>query len=164
MDQEGEEVAKGSYNLADVIHQQNGDLSKAEKLAREALRIRSLTYNSDDHGIGLSCDLLGRILQSQGKLEDETKGSFERSLAIDIRYEGSDGSNTAISNINNGNYNLQLATFQPTVDTKRKYFLISISHIEEVFRIRTKIYGPTHPRTVQAASLLSAITRELSRL
>eukprot|EP00596_Hydrurales_sp_CCMP1899_P008774 CAMPEP_0119037738 /NCGR_PEP_ID=MMETSP1177-20130426/6223_1 /TAXON_ID=2985 /ORGANISM="Ochromonas sp, Strain CCMP1899" /LENGTH=347 /DNA_ID=CAMNT_0006999371 /DNA_START=296 /DNA_END=1340 /DNA_ORIENTATION=- len=33
MDQEGEEVANGSYNLADVIYRQEGDLLKAEELA-----------------------------------------------------------------------------------------------------------------------------------
>jgi hypothetical protein len=164
MDQEGEEVAMGSHNLANVIHRQDGDLLKAEELAREALRIRSLKHNSDDDRIGASCNLLARILQSQGKFEDETKGLFERSLAIFIRREGPDGINNAISNINSGNYYYELARRQPTVDTKRKYFLISKLHIEEGFRIRTKILGPTHPNTVQAASILSDVISALSRL
>jgi hypothetical protein len=113
-------VAIGSYNLANVIHRQDGDLLKAEELAREALRIRSLIYISADDRIGGSCDLLARILQSQGKFEDETQGLFERALAICIRNEGPYGVNTAISNINIGNYYLQFARIQPTVDTKRK--------------------------------------------
>jgi tetratricopeptide (TPR) repeat protein len=163
MDQEGEEVAMGSYNLADVIYRQDRDLLKAEELAREALRIRSLIYNSDNFSIGGSCDLLARILQSQGKFEDETKRLLERSLAIFIRREGPDGANTAISNINTGNYYDELARRQPTVDTKRKYFLLSKSHIEEGFRVQTKIYGPTHPNTVQTASILSDVISALSR-
>jgi tetratricopeptide (TPR) repeat protein len=164
MNQEGEEVAMGSYNLADVIYRQEGDLLKAEKLAREALRIRFLLYSSDEHMIGGSCDLLARILKSQGKFEDETKRLFERSLAIFIRMEGPDGANTAVVNINIGSYYHDLARRQPTVDTKRKYFLISKSHIQEGFRIQTKILGPTHPRTVQVANFLSSLMNELSGL
>jgi tetratricopeptide (TPR) repeat protein len=164
MDQEGEEVANGSYNLADVIYRQEGDLLKAEKLAREALRIRSLIHNSDDHRIGANCDLLARMLQIQGKFEDETKKLFERSLAIFNRREGPHGSNTAISNINSGSYYYELARRQPTINTKRKYFLVSKPHIEEGFRIQTKLFGPTHPNTVHTASLLSSLMDELSRL
>jgi tetratricopeptide (TPR) repeat protein len=164
IDQEGEEVARGSHNLANVILLQDGDLLKAEKLTREALRIRSLIYNSDDLSIGRSCNLLARILRSQGKFEDETQGLFERSLAIYIRMEGPDGANTAVVNINIGRYYYELAQRQPTVDTKRKYFLVSKSHIEEGFRIQTKIYGPTHPITVEAASILSILMNELSKL
>jgi tetratricopeptide (TPR) repeat protein len=162
MDQEGEEVAMGSYNLANVIHRQEGDLSKAEKLAREALRIRSLISGSDDLGIGTSCDLLARILQSQGKFEDETKRLFEHSLAICIRNEGPNGVNSAMVSMNIGLYYFQLARRQPTIDTEREYFLISKSYIEEGLRIKTKIHGPTHPDSVRAASLLSAIRSVLS--
>jgi hypothetical protein len=164
MDQEGEEVAMGSHNLADVIHRQDGDLLKAEKLAREALRIRSLIHSSDDDRIGVSCNLLAHILKSQGKLEDETKRLFERSLAIYIRSEGPGGVNTAMATANVGLYYYQLAEGQPTVDIKRKYFLISKSYIEEGFRIQTKILGPTHPNTVDAAYFLSSLVNELSGL
>jgi tetratricopeptide (TPR) repeat protein len=164
MDQEGEEVATGSHNLANVIHQQKGDFLKAEELVREALRIRSLMCDSDDHKIGASCDLLARILQSQGKFEDETKRLCERSLAIYIRIEGPDGLNTSMISMNVGLCYYQLAEGQPTVDTKRKYFLISKSHIEEGFRIQTKVLGPTHPKTIKSASILSTVTRQLSRL
>ncbi len=57
MDQEGEEMARGAYNLAYVIFQQNGDLIKAEELARESLRIRTLKYGSDHLSVGRSCSL-----------------------------------------------------------------------------------------------------------
>jgi tetratricopeptide (TPR) repeat protein len=110
MDQEGVEVAMGSYNLADVIYRQDGDLLKAEELAREALRIRSLIHSSNDHQIGASCHCLATILESQGRqLEDETKRLFERSLAIYIMIEGPDGLNTANSKLCFGSYYYELA-------------------------------------------------------
>jgi hypothetical protein len=107
---------------------------------------------------------LAKILQSQCKFEDETKRLLERCLAICIRNKGPDGANTAISNVTFGTYYYELAIVQPIVDTRRKHYLISISHIEEGFRIQTKIHGPPYPNTVQAASLLSAFRRELSKL
>jgi hypothetical protein len=59
-------------------------------------------------------------------LKDETKELFERSLAILIRREGPDGSNTAISNIIFGRYYYELVRKEPTVDIKRKYILVLI--------------------------------------
>jgi hypothetical protein len=52
IDQESGVVADGASNLADVILQQNGDLIKAEELAREALRIRSLINDSNHQSVG----------------------------------------------------------------------------------------------------------------
>lgn len=100
--QEGEEVAIGAYNLASVIHQQNGDLRKAEELAREALRIRTLRFGSDHNNVGVTRDLLARILATQCKLGDETRRLLERSLAIFIRNTGKDGINTVVGNSNIG--------------------------------------------------------------
>jgi hypothetical protein len=54
MDQESEPVAEGAYNLANVILQQKGNLIKAEELARESLRIRSLIDDSDQSIMALS--------------------------------------------------------------------------------------------------------------
>jgi hypothetical protein len=51
LDQQSEAVAKGYYDLADVIITQRGDLVKAEKLARESLRIRVL-ITSNNHLVG----------------------------------------------------------------------------------------------------------------
>jgi hypothetical protein len=59
IDQEGEVVAKGSYNLANVSYQQDGGgllkALKAEGLARESLRIRSLIHGNTDERIGACC-------------------------------------------------------------------------------------------------------------
>jgi hypothetical protein len=63
-----------------------------------------------------------------------------------------------------GNYYYELARREPTVATKRKKLLISKLYVEEGFRIRTKIYGPTHPKTVQTASSLSDVISAVSRL
>jgi tetratricopeptide (TPR) repeat protein len=157
MDQEGAEVAQGAYNLADVILQQNGDLIKAEELAREALRIRTLIFDSYDHNIDTSGDLLARILRMQNKLGDETKCLYEQSLAISIRNQGPDGLDTSIGHLNIGKFYSQLALEQPTRQLKQTQLLLAKAHFEESFRINAKIYGPTHPDTVAATSRLAAI-------
>jgi hypothetical protein len=95
IDQESEAVAEGAYNLANVIYRQDGNLMEAEELAREYLRITSLTNDNKDHRVGRACNLLANILSRQDQLGDETRGLYERCLAISIRNEGPDGSNTA---------------------------------------------------------------------
>jgi tetratricopeptide (TPR) repeat protein len=162
IDQESEAVANGAYNLANVIYRQEGDLIKAEELARESLRIRTLINN---YSIVISsCDLLARILSAQGKLGDETKGLYERSLAISIRNEGPDGLNVAIGNINFGQFYCELARKQSTVDAAQTYLILAKSHHEEAQRINSKIYGPTHPNTVDAASRLTDILSAFATL
>ncbi len=52
MNQEGEEVAKGAYDLADVICRQNGDLEgliKAEELIREVLVTGTPKFGHNNH-------------------------------------------------------------------------------------------------------------------
>jgi tetratricopeptide (TPR) repeat protein len=99
IDQETEVVASGAYNLANVIYQQDGDLLKAEELARESLRINP-------------CNLLASILSGQGKLGDETRGLYERSLSTFIRSFGPEGPNTAAANNNLDLFYHQLAEMQ----------------------------------------------------
>jgi hypothetical protein len=98
MDQEGEEIATASYNLAKVIYTLKGDLIKAEVLARESLRISThlQSVTGGYHGVGISCLLLARILESQGNFGDETKVFFERFLAFSVRSAGLDGKDTGI--------------------------------------------------------------------
>jgi tetratricopeptide (TPR) repeat protein len=163
-EQESEEVAMGAYNLGDVIYQQEGDLIKAEELARESLRIRSLIKNSNDDCVGRSYNLLATILRAQGKLGDETRGLYERSLAFFIRYEGPDGLRTAVVNDNLAKFYCQLVDIQPTVDLKRTQLLLAKSHIETALRINLKLYGPTHPHTVNASSRLADVSSRLSRI
>jgi hypothetical protein len=116
IDQESEVVAQGAYNLANVIFRQKGDLLiNAEELARESLRIRTLIYDSNHSTEDVSCDLLARILSTQGKLGDETRGLFERSLAISIRNKGPDGVNAAAGNYSIGQFYQKLARQQSTV-------------------------------------------------
>jgi hypothetical protein len=163
MDQEGEEVAEGAYNLADVIFRQDdGDLIKCEKLARESLRIKTQLHGSNDHRIGRFCTLLGRILQNKSNLGDETKELLERSLAISVVNEGLDGTNTAAGNINIGRFHYNLAMIQSIMSIKRTQLLLAKSCAEEAIRIETKIHNPTHPHSGTATSLLSNILRELS--
>jgi tetratricopeptide (TPR) repeat protein len=163
MNQEGEEVATGAYNLADVIRlQDDGDLIKAEKLARESLLIRTRLYGSNHHRTGRSCTILAKILMNKGKFGDETKELFERSLVIFVMNEGPDGPNIALGNIEIGNFYYHLAMTQSTISIKRTQLLLAKSYAEEAVRIETKIHNPSHPHYVTAASVLSDILRELS--
>jgi hypothetical protein len=160
IDQESEIVAMGAYNLAHVIYWQNGDLIKAEALARESLRIRTLICGSNQTCGGLLAGILG----AQGKFGDEMKGLYERSLAISLRHEGSDGVNVAFTNFNMGKFYGQLANIQPTVDAKRTQLLLAKSHFVEALRIQSKVYGPTHPSTVKTASHLNIISEASSQI
>jgi tetratricopeptide (TPR) repeat protein len=164
MDQESEEIATCAYNSANVIFKQNGDLIKAEELAREALRIQTLIFGSDNNDLGISCDLLARILRAQSRLGDETRELSERALAIYAKNHGPDGLNTACGNDNVGDFYYELAEMQPTIDSKRTQLLLAKSHFEEALRIYLMLYDPTHPNTIYTTSRLADIVRELSEL
>jgi hypothetical protein len=164
IDQESELVAMGAFNLASVIYNQKGDLIKAEGLARESLCIRTLIYGSDHNNIDVICGLLAAILGSQGKLGDETKRLYECSLALSLRHEGPNGLNVAITNFNMGKFHRQLASMQSTVDAKQTQLLLAKSHFVEALRIQSKVYGPTHPNTVQTASELNIVSEDFSHL
>jgi hypothetical protein len=159
IDQGSEVVAVGAYNLANVIYRQKGDLIKAEVLARESLRIRTLIYGSDYYGVAVSCDLLAGILMTQGKLGDETRGLLERYLALSISNHGPDGKYAAVANSNLGSLCCRLAWKENTVDLKRMQFLLAKTHYVEALRIYSKIDGPTHPNTIDASSRLSHVLK-----
>jgi hypothetical protein len=162
IDQEIEEVAIGAFYLANVIYKQEGDLIKAEELAIESLRIRTLVYGNNHIDIDMCCDLLAGILWSRGKFGDETRGLYERYLTISIRNEGPDGLNTATGNFNIGGFYYHLANKQPTVDSKQKQLLLAKFHFAEALRIRSKVHGPTHPSSVHVSSWLTTVLSELS--
>jgi hypothetical protein len=162
VDQQSEEVARGYYNLANVINQQKGDLVKAEMLARESLRILIQLFDNNHPHVGISNGLLGNILQSQGNLGNETKELFERSLAINIKSDGPDGLNTAVANDNFGNFYEKKAESQQTAEIQKEYLHLSQSKYKEALRIYATTLGPDNPKTVQASSLLSSISRKLS--
>jgi hypothetical protein len=163
MDQEGYEVAMGAYNLADVIHRQDdGDLIKAEKLARESIRIITRLYGINHHDIGTGCALLSKILMKQGKYGGEVKEILERSLAVEVVNEGPDGPNTGCGNTEISQFHYKLAMIQSVMSIKRTQLLLAKSYTEEGVRIITKTHNPTHPNYISAESILSDILRELS--
>lgn len=156
-------MALGYHNLANVIHDQKVDFVKAEKLIREALRIRSRLYDKDDLYIGNSSALLAQILQSQRKYGSETKKLLELSLHIDLKQYGPDGVSTAISYANVGTFYRNLSEqLQDTDEVRKNHLSIAQSNFKEAVRIHTKIFGPTHPMSIEFASVLVAITRKLS--
>jgi hypothetical protein len=163
MDQEGKEMARGAYNLADVIHRQNGDLKKAEELGRECLHIGILAYGSSQNEVGLGCNLLVRILKAQGNFGDETRGLYERFLALSLRNEGPEGVNTATGHYNVGFFCLELAQKQSTVDSKRTQLQLAKSLFFEAQRIFSKAYGPTDLHNVEASFCLTNILTYLSQ-
>lgn len=88
LDQPSKAVADGYLNLSNVICSLNGDLVKAEMLARESLRILSHLYDHDHQTLAPSTGQLADILIQQGKLGCETKELLERSLAIGANHSG----------------------------------------------------------------------------
>jgi tetratricopeptide (TPR) repeat protein len=162
LDQQSEPVARGYYDLGEVIFRQKGDLVKAEKLIRESLRIKTHLYGGDHALVGVSGSLLARILLSQGKLGSKTKELYERSLTIGIKNSGSEGLSTAVSNNDLGIlYHLQ-AGCSLIAGRRKEYLALSVSKFKEARRIYAKLFGPDHPNTVQASSQLSVVTRKLS--
>jgi hypothetical protein len=151
VDQQSERVARGNFNLANVIYQQNGDLVKAEMLAKESLRIRTRIFHNDHICVGYSTGLLASVLQSQGNLSNEKKELFERSLAISIKNFGPDGFNTAKDYTNLGVFYHQLAaSSQQTGETRKEHMRLSQSNYEEAVRIYTKTFSLDHPKTIHA--------------
>jgi hypothetical protein len=92
-------------------------MTKAEVLAREALRIRERFHGPYHPKVGRSCILLATILQKQDELGDQTKKLFERSIAIFIRDIGLDGANTTGAYVIIGQYYIKVAKIQSTATT-----------------------------------------------
>jgi uncharacterized ParB-like nuclease family protein len=109
-------------------------------------------------------NLSANVLSTQGKSGDETRGLCERSLAISIRSGGQDGEYAAFGNCHIGEYYQELARNQSTVNALWTHLLPAKFHHEKALRIYSKIYGPTHPCTVDTSSRLTVILRELSQL
>lgn len=162
MDQEGKEVALGHYSLGRVICAQKGDLVRAEMLTRESLRIRAKVHGNDHWFVGSSISLLADIMSKQGKVSDDVKELYERSLAIKVKHEGLDGSNTSIGNTNLGVFYLNRATTEVSSNKRKEYLILAKSYLIEAFRINTKIFGPAHHNTIDAASDLSTVNLLLS--
>jgi hypothetical protein len=135
-DQESEAVAMGALNLANVIVAQKGDLIKAEELARESLRTRTLIFGSNHQSVGRSCYFLTDILVAQNNLGGETRGFFELYLANTLRNWGPDGIITAGAYMSIGNFYYKVAKIQNKIELKKTYLLLAKSHLEEESRIK----------------------------
>jgi len=138
VDQNTEAVARGCYNLANVIYKQDGDFVKAELLVREAYRIWQELYEQDHAYIREALFLLCNLLNTQGKLGDEVKELNELCLAFILKLEGSDAKNTAVWNVYLGGYHHQLAEIYLGADRKEQLRL-SLTYFKEAVRIHVKI-------------------------
>jgi hypothetical protein len=58
-------------------------------------------------------------------------------------------------------YSLRAQVSQ-TAEAKKDHLQLSESKYKESLRICTKVFGPDHPRTIDALSHLSIISRKLS--
>jgi hypothetical protein len=163
LDQQSEAVARGYYDLANVIITQRGDLVKAEKLVRESLRIR-VQIKSNSYLVGYSLGLLTDVLRFRSKLGSEMKEVLEQCLAIDIRNYGPDGANTAGDYGNIGIYYRELADAEQTAETRKEFLRLSEIKIKEALRIYTKIYGPDDPKTLRYSTELFTVRRLISRV
>jgi hypothetical protein len=154
-------MAEGTYNLANVIYRLQGDLIKAEKLARETLRIRTRLEGVGSRNEGYCCLLLARILCEQNNMGDETKKLYERSLALCIRYEGPNAVNTAIQLISIGRFHHKHGGMQSTTQARRKEFLLAKPYLERVILIDSMNHGPIITESRDAKFILASILTEL---
>lgn len=176
VNQESLQVAKGYYNLGNVINQQWNmpgevvDIAEAEMFARESLRIYRLRANN--LGIGSSSGLLGAIFVSQNKLGRESKEMLELALASVIKCCGPEGENTALAYGHLGTYYNRLAQADDCnrlaqadeLNNKRRMknnLELSKSKFEEGLRITTKIFGPNYPQTRQFSQNLMNVSQNL---
>jgi hypothetical protein len=162
VDQHSEAVAKGHYDLAMCINEQNGNLIKAEKLIRESLRIRLLVLDKDHGLVGHSTMLLARNLQLQFKLGSETKELFERFLSISLKHCGPDGTDTATANELLGRFYFAVAETQP-ISERKVHLPLSMSSFQEAHRICIKLFGPDDRRTLRNVTYLSTVSDLLLR-
>jgi hypothetical protein len=137
------------------------DLIKAEKLAREALRIRTRLDGAGSRIVGRCCLLLARIVCEQNNMGDETKNLYERSLAICIRYEGPNAVNTAIELISIGKFHHKHGGMQSTAQARRKEFLLAKPYLERAILIDSMNRGPIITEARDAKFILTNILTEL---
>jgi hypothetical protein len=129
---------------------------KAEMLARESLKIWTGLKGNNHIMVGVSCNLLARILMSRGIRSDETMDLFERSLM----HDGLNEINAAAPNSILGGFYYELAVKSRKEQNIQKLvecLHLSKSEYEEAVRIYTKTLGPDDPLTINASSKLSTM-------
>jgi hypothetical protein len=80
---------------------------KAEELARESLRIRTLIFESDHNDIGISYLLCATIMEVQDNFSDEMRIFIEKALAIFTK-DGPFSINSGMGNMNIAQYYFKL--------------------------------------------------------
>jgi tetratricopeptide (TPR) repeat protein len=153
-----EDVAKGAYNLADVIYRQRGDLTNAARLAKESLDIRLLHTGNDIQALMIgqvaaakSSGLLANILTMQGELGIETQRLWVTTLNSCIKNEGPDSKNVANTYFSKGLFHLGLAGYHKheqlkhiDPDKKRRHLINSKYCFTECLRIQALLNTKSH--------------------
>jgi hypothetical protein len=81
------------------------------------------------------------------------------------KHLGPDGINTGSAYANIGNYYSLLAdSKQISLNSKKEFLQLSITKFKEAVRIFRKIFGPDHPRVLDASSDLSSLVRKLTEV
>jgi hypothetical protein len=162
VDQGGEAISRGYYNLGNIIHAQGKDLSRAEMLVKESLRTRALFYGNDHLYVGESISLLANISIGQGRLDNEALELHERALAITVKHKGIHAINTAVSNLQLGRFHYKIAGIQPSEAMFLERIRLSKKLYTEAVQIFTKVYGLAHKDTIRAKASLSKVMHILS--
>lgn len=162
VDNESEEVADAARSLADNIDAVlrsggDGDIVEAEMLSRKALRIMTGIHGSN-HFVTSSVKIeLSNILGHSSNSNDERKALLEQTLPSFIKLQGNNGDFVAKVNNGLGNVHNDIANTLPPGPARNEQHHIALKYFEESLRIATKIYGPTHPYTIELESSLSSL-------
>jgi hypothetical protein len=79
-----------------------------------------------------------------------------------VKNDGPDGGNTAVGNFNLGHFHNHVSQSNLSASKRKEHLSLSKSYFKEALRIFTKVFGPGHPDTIDAASALSIISLVLS--
>jgi hypothetical protein len=125
---------------------------EGESLARKALDIIESVFDADHINIGSSLTDLAKVLHIAGKLEEETKQLYKRSLSIYLKCEGADGLLVMEANANLGTFYADRGELASLEVVKKVEFLFSQVYYKEAIRISALVNGLNHPNTEEYSS------------
>ena len=154
IDPESDGVARGMQQLAYVCSRMAGEgheaapdlIEEAHELIRKACRIMEELSSPN---LAICLETLGEVLIARGILTDETKGIFERVLAIYVDREGGGGHGTIQSLTSLGEFHVHLASTLPIGRERIQEVQIAKALNEDYAKMVTKIYGSDSVRMLE---------------